>query len=72
MTNPPIICWSPVMTEARVEPESESLESVDTELKPELDAPPDFPPPPAVFVAAVAQAALDGSELPAELNARTA
>jgi hypothetical protein len=60
------------MTEPRVEPESESLESVDTVLKPELDAPPDFPPPPpAVFVAAVAQAALDGSELPAELNART-
>jgi len=67
------------MTEARVEPESESLESVDTVLKPELDAPPDFllspppelPPPPAVLVAAVAQAALDGSELPAELNART-
>jgi hypothetical protein len=72
MTNPPIICWSPVITEARVEPESESLENVDTVLKPELDAPPDFLlPPPAVLVVAVAQAWLDASELPAELNART-
>jgi hypothetical protein len=56
------------MTDARVDPESESLESAKTELKLGDDVPPELP---AVAVATVAQAALDGSELPAELKART-
>jgi hypothetical protein len=70
--NPPTITWSPVITEPRVEPEPESFESLRTVLKLELD-PPELPPPPPPppLLGTVVQAVLDGSELPAELNART-
>jgi hypothetical protein len=49
------------MTDARADPESESVETVNAVLKPELNAPAE----------AEAQAALVGAEVPKELKALT-
>jgi hypothetical protein len=58
------------MTDARADPESESVETVNVVLKAEVDVPPE-PPPPVLAAATEAQAALVGAEVPKELKALT-